>query len=208
MLPDHTLSTTLIYGNYLYPDYLYTDGLIDYELGGIGLSNATSGLMVQVWTATLVGVPGDVGTSVYVSAPNTPDTFLFQMDGITEISLSFDQNMRPFVAFVAAGVAQFWWYDATLPGQRFTLLPVGSTSPKCTLDDKRPLETLVGSSDILITYIKDDNLYYREQRDRYTIEYLLKADLSTLLLAPRVGKLAMTNKDRVQFYLYGSLLPP
>lgn len=208
MLPNHTLSTSLIYGNYLYPDYLYTDGLVDYELGGIGLSNATSGLMVQVWTATLAGIPGEAGTAVYVSAPNTPSTLLFQRDGITEISLAFDQNMKPFIAFVAAGQATFWWYDATLPGQKFTDLPVGSSSPKCTLDDKRSLQTLVGTSDILITYIKDDNLYYREQRDRYTVEYLLKADLSALLLAPKVGKLAMTNKERVQFYLYGSLLPP
>lgn len=208
MLPGHVLSTTLQYGNFLYPDYLYTDGLVDYELGGKGLSDASTGLMVQVWTATLVGVPGEAGTSVHVSAPNTPDTLLFQRDGITEISLAFDQNMKPFIAFVAAGQATFWWYDATLPGQKFTDLPVGSSSPKCTLDDKRNLQTLAGTSDILITYIKDDNLYYREQRDRYTIEYLLKADLSTLLLAPRVGKLAMANKERVQFYLYGSLLPP
>lgn len=208
MLPGHVLSSQLKYGAYLYPDYLYTDGLVDYEMGGIGLSNATTGLLVQVWTATLVGIPGDAGTAVYVSAPNTPNTLLFQRDGITEISLAFDQNMKPFIAFVAAGQATFWWYDATLPGQKFTDLPVGSSSPKCTLDDKRPLQTLAGTSDILITYIKGDNLYYREQRDRYTVEYLLSSDLSTKLLAPRIGKLAMTTVDRVQFYLYGSLLPP
>lgn len=208
MLPDHVLSSTLVYGNYLYPDYLYTDGLVDYEMGGVGLSDASTGLLVQVWTATLVGVPGEAGTAVHVSAPNTPDTLLFQRDGITEISLAFDQNMRPFIAFVAAGQATFWWYDATLPGARFTDLPTGSSSPKCTLDDKRPLETLAGTSDILLAYIRTDNLYYREQRDRYTVEYLLSADLSTKLIAPKVRKLGMNDVSRVQFYLYGSLLPP
>lgn len=207
MLPGNILSSQLEYATFIPPDDILVDGTVDYELGGVGLSDASQGLQVQVWTARITGTPGFPGTAVTVEAPNTPATQLFAMDGISEISLAFDQNMKPFIAFVASGVAQFWWYDATLPGTRFTTLPVGSTSPKCTLDDKRPLENLLGTTDILVVYLLTDNLYFRMQRDRYTVEYLLYSDVSARLISPRVNKVAMNNVDRVQFLLYGSLYP-
>lgn len=184
------------------------DDLVDSELGGVGLSDPSAGLTYQVWTAQLVGIPGEVGTGVSVSAPNNPDQILFMLDGLKAISLSFDQNMHPFIAYATVSGAGIWWYDATLPGQKFTSLSAGSSVPKCTLDDKRNLSTLTGTSDILVAYIRDDNLYYVQERDRYATERILLADVSNYLLAPRVGKVGMTDVSRVQFYLYGSLLPP
>lgn len=208
MIPTNALSTTLVYGRFLSPDNLPISDLVDSELGGIGLSDPSQGLMYQVWTASLVGIPGEVGTSVTIEAPNTPTQLLFALDGLIAISLSFDQNMHPFIAYATVSGAGIWWYDATLPGQKFTALPAGSSVPKCSLDDKRPLATLTSSSDILVAYIRDDNFYYRQERDRYLTERLLLPDVSTYLLAPKVGKVGMTNVGRVQFYLYGSLLPP
>lgn len=205
MMPGNVLSSKLVYGGFLPPDDLPDDPLVDYEMGGVGISDASTGLLVQVWTAALHGEPGEAGTSVWLSASNTPETQLFQMDGITEISLAFDQNMHPFIAFVAAGVAQFYWYDATVPAYKFTELPEGSTSPKCTLDDKRPMGTLTAESDILVGYILEDTLYIRMQRDRYDTQYPLLADLSTKLFNPVLVKVAMSKVERCQFMLKGSL---
>jgi hypothetical protein len=208
VIPTNALSTSVVFGRFLSPDNLPVDDTVDYELGGVGLSDASQGLMYQTWTAYISGTIGDPGTAVYIKAPNTADQLLFSLDGLTAISLAFDQNMHPFIAYTASGVSGFWWYDATIPGQIFTDLPVGSSVSKCSLDDKREVATLTGTSDILIVYIRTDNLYYRQERDRYLTERILLADVSTHLIAPRVGKVGMTEVGRVQFYLYGSLLPP
>lgn len=205
MMPGGVLSTTPVISGFLPPDNLPSSNTADYEMGGVGLSNATQGLLVQVWTAWLDGNPGEVGTSVWISSPNTADTQLFAMDGITEISLTFDQNMHPVIAFVAAGVAQLWWYDATIPGYSFLPLEAGAKSPKCSLDDKRPLATLTATSDIILAYVLDDNLYSRIQRERYVTRHLLYLGLSAIIANPSVVKDAMSDVTRLQFMLSGTL---
>lgn len=185
MLPGHALSSTAIKGAYLAPDFLPV-GLVDFELGGIGISDPSKGLRVQVWKLEYAG------GSVYLSSANTPATPLFQRPDITEIGLAFDQNMRPFVCFVQQGAAYYWWFDTLTSQQIFTALPAGSRTPRACIDDKRPLQA--ASSDIILAYMRDDKLYFRAQRDRYTIEYLLAEGLEADL--DRIG---MTDKNRIQF---------
>jgi hypothetical protein len=205
MMPNNALSSSLVFGLFLPPDDIEASAIVDYEMGGVGISDATEGLLVQVWTANLIGNPGEVGTSVWISAPNTPSTLVFAEDGISEISLTFDQNMHPVIAYFAAGRAKLRWYDATIPGYSIITFPDGAKAPKCTLDDKRPLATLTASSDILVAYIYADDLIMRMQRDRFTIDYTLMVNLSDHIANPSVLKDAMNNVDRVQFMLSGSL---
>jgi len=191
MMPDHMLSSQVIAGNYLYPDNLPPSRIVDYEYGGIALNDASQGLMVQVWTLRLDIDPlTDIGT-VWLGAPLVPETIQFAAFGITEVSLAFDQNMHPFVAFVESGQARYWWFDALDSTQKFTDLPVGTGPPKACLDDKRFLQT--GASDILLSYIRAGTLYFREQRDRYLIEYTLATGV-----VGQVLQLGMTDKLRVQ----------
>lgn len=193
MMPDHVLSTQVILGQYIPPEERDPLKTKDYELGGIALQDPSEGLMYQVWTVRL-DINEDTGMgSVYLSAPNTPDTLQFELLGITEVSLAFDQNMNPFIAFVQSGQARFWWYDPTVALQIFTDLPVGARSPKCCLDDKRPLQTELGQSDILLCYINGTTLYLREQRDRYLTEYPLKTGVTQDII-----RIAMTDVNRVQ----------
>lgn len=194
MIPQDRLSTIPVFGYYLDPDQLDPQANIDYELGGIGLSDPSAGMMYQVWTATLEPAPFSNLWNVYVEAPNTPKTLLFQDFNISQISLAFDQNMHPFIAFVQNGQAKFWWFDPTIPGQTFTTMAVDVTSPMCTLDDKRRLQT--AASDIILAYVRSGNLYFRMQRDRYLIEYLLKTAVTGTMI--RVG---MSNRNRLQFAL-------
>jgi len=179
-------------GLWVYPDNLENQYLYDYELGGIGLYDTSAGLRYQAWVLQLLG------DDVVISADNWPQTVLFTRTGITELSLAFDQNMHPFVAFVENDVAKFWWYDTELPGTTFSNLPAGSTTPRCALDDKR--ETQTNSSDIILAYMKDNNVYTREQRDRFAVERLFQANVEG-----RIIRLGLSTVNRLQFLIQGPL---
>lgn len=195
MLPDHVLSSQLVLGYYLYPDTIDPDPFKSYELGGVALQDPSQGLMVQTWWARLFKDGIKETSIVYIGADNVPEQ-VFQSDAdYTEISLAFDQNMNPALAYMEDGNAKFYWYDATIPGYTTLTLPSGSRSPKCCMDDKRELEN--ATNDMILGYMRDDKLYYREQRDRFTVEYLLKSDLGLKDLI-QVG---MSSVLRLQFAL-------
>ena len=202
MMPGNQLSQQLIYGDFLSPDNLPTDGTIAYELGGIGLNNSSAGLQYQVWTAQIRN-PRKPNSSVVISAPNTPQQTLFSFSGISQISLAFDQNMTPAIAFTAQGVAYLWWYDATVPGYVFLALPTNSYSPNVTLDDKRTLSLDLKFSDIILAYIRDRNLYFRQLRDRFTIEYILLSNI--IYYNPTLYKIGMCATDRLLFQINADL---
>lgn len=156
--------------------------------GGVALNDSSQGLDVQTWTLSTDG------TDVKISATSVPESVLFSGSNITEVCLAFDQNMRPFVAFVEDGQAKYRWFD-TQDGQiKITTLPAGTITPRCTLDDRR--QTQLGASDIILTYLRNNALYFRAQRDRYTIEYLLRSNAGTGLL--HVG---LNSGNRLQWLL-------
>jgi hypothetical protein len=203
MIPNHALSQKLMWAPFQYPDNIPVFNTTDYQMGGIGLSDASQGLQVQAWFLSLSGTPAS--NNVVISAPNTQPIILFSAPNITEISLAFDQNMKAAVAYVSQGNPYFWWYDATIPGYTVLSLPAGATSPRCTLDDKRIKEINLGLSDIILAYIYNNNLCYRQLRDRFTIEYVLQSNLSNLIPNPTLNKIGMNTVERLQFQLFGNL---
>ncbi len=187
MIPNNSLSTPSVYGAYVYPYNLATTSMLDYEMGPIGLSDPSQGARAQLWKAEVVA------GSVSVSASNTPTTALFSTPGVVGICLTFDQNAHPFVAFTDNLGCGYWWYDTQTSAQTIARLPVGCSSVKARLDDKRP--TFIGTSDIILTYLRAGGLYFRQQRDRFNIEY-------TLTLSPPTGKLVqfgMSSSNRMQW---------
>lgn len=198
MIPGNTLSSQFIDNPYIYPDDLKVSKIKDYEMGGRGLQDASTGLQVQVWTLEVQN-----GTDAVISSPNTAATKLFSLPSLTEVSLAFDQNMFPFVAYVSQGNAGYYWYDATVSAFKFSSLPTGTKTPRCCLDDKRDLATRNGTSDILLTYLNNANWFFRMQRDRYGVEYFLK-DLSSMI-NPELIKLGMDQEFRVRFKVQDAL---
>lgn len=178
MIPENRLSSTNIPAPLLVP-IQRNDALTDFEKAGVGLQDPSQGLDVQLWKLVYDELTGDF----VLSAPNTPPTVLFNRPNVTYVSLSFDANMNPFVSFTQAGVSEFWWYDTVLGAQVFDPTTIATaTSPYATLDDRRVMQD--ASRDILLFYIRSGNLYFRQQRDRYTIEYLLKTGvIGDVLLA-------------------------
>lgn len=167
-LPLNEFSSPAVPGVFQAPDDRPRTSLLeDWELGGVALGDPSQGLQVQNWQARLSG--DDIQVK--------PETGLvwstvITVAGVTELAFAFDQNMRPVVAYVAAGVAKMYWFD-TVAAAFVTTTFAGASSPVVTMDDKR--RSLVSLSDVLLFYIRAGNVYYRQQRDRFTIERLLGA---------------------------------
>jgi len=156
------------------------------HIGGVGIGDASQGLRVKVWTCTTDG------TSVFIGDGTPPPAVLFNGTGITEVSHCFDQNMNPFVAFVDASGSRFRWFDPQVSAFVITALPAGSLTPRCTLDDNRVSQS--ASSDIILSYVRGGVLHYRQQRDRFGLEYTLQTGLFSTLRA-----IGMSDTLRLQF---------
>lgn len=144
--------------------------LVGYEMGGVGLQDPSQGLLVQLWTLQYSN-----GT-FYVTAPNQSGWIaLFQDTLVTECDLAFDQNMFPFVCYLANGVMKFFWYNPIDSQFEIATVGVGYRTPRCTLDDKRPFN--IANSDVHFSYVnlQTSNLCDRVQRERYTTEHVLTA---------------------------------
>lgn len=198
MIPEDRLSTEAVYAPYYAPDDTDPpDDLWDMEIGGAALNDPSQGLRVKVWTLRAVGATGDV----YVGAFDVFETLLFTAPGIQEVSLAFDQNMRPFVAFVQSGQAKYRWYDTLTGTNVITELDPLDRNPRCCMDDKRDGQTSSGTNDVILAYTRENALYYRQQRERYGVERLLKTEVNGRLM--RVG---MNTVNRLQF-MFEEILP-
>jgi hypothetical protein len=159
---------------------------LDFEDGPIALNDPSQGLMIQEWT----GVSTDTG--VFLFTATLPPEYVLIANAIQEISFTFDQNGRPVVGYLQYGLMKLQWFDASAGMQVITTFTSGNISPKVFLDDKRTTQS--GNSDILLGYIRNENLYYRQQRDRFLIEYLLATQVRG-----RLERLGMGRNLRVQF---------
>lgn len=178
------VSSLLMAAHFLPPDDRENGYLLDFEQGGLGLNFPDEGLDNIPWTLRYYSDTGDV----VVESETTPPTILFTRSGLTEISLAWDQNMNPFVAFVENGNAKFWWYDSDIPATVFSNLPAGSLTPRCCLDDKRQSQTL--ASDIILCYVHAGALKMRIERERYITEHIVESPF----LHPQTGNPAVLKR--------------
>lgn len=178
--------------------------VVDYELGGVALNDASQGLMLQMWRAQIVD-----DNKIVLDAQNVPEATIINGINITEVSFSFDRNMNPAVAYVEDGVAKLYWYDSTLPGMTTTVYP-DIVTPRLSHDDKRDLQSAI--SDVIFAYLRNEGgenrVFYRQQRDRYTIEYDPTAALepsirddyrAQVAASPGLIKIGMSRQNRFQF---------
>jgi len=198
-LPEDRLSTIPVPAPFLPPRDKIVGFLESWHRGGIALNDPTAGLDVQDWHAT------SDGSSVFVAAPNWPITQLFFVPGagISSIDLAFDQNMNPAIAYVEGGQAKLYWFDTVPNAYVVFLLDPLDKNPRLALDDHRPLSVNGGNSDMILAYTRQGSLYYRQQRDRFTIERLLVANTGLV----RLLTIGMTTADRFQFF-FGGDIPP
>lgn len=184
----------------LYPDSLFDCKKLteDYEYGALALQDPAGGLQQAVW---MVATDGSAITLQLL--PDGPVETLVTADGdVTEVSLAFDDEMYPYLAWVEDGVVHLLW--------KGNLLVLDEAySPRLTLDDKRPGQELL--SDVLFFYLRnvpgDDEcegvppaLLYRQQREQFSVERVLAR------ISPRatgLGAVGMNTEHRLQINLCG-----
>lgn len=159
----------------------------DFEDGGIALNDTSQGLLYQQWRAILIN-----NQVLLTSATQTTPVVILSATGIEEISFSFDQDMRHCLAYVQNGNSKFLWYDPDVAEYVTIDLPSGTITPRVALDDKRP--EFIDNSDIILAYVRDNNLYFRKQSDKFLTEYLLSTAVNYGLT-----KIGMGTALRFQF---------
>lgn len=165
MLPQHVLSTQSFPAQFRYPRNIPKRMLEQYEYGGIALNDPSQGMRVRVWKGEYVD------DNVVVSAEGVPPVSVLNLANVADFDFTFDQNMRVAIAYeLVGGGSRFYWYDTVVSD--YVTLDLGSAiTPRCAIDDNRDMQTQI--SDIILAYVRAGHLYFREQRDRYTIEYEL-----------------------------------
>ncbi|USD19956.1 hypothetical protein MJO52_12795 [Microbulbifer variabilis] len=190
MLPDNQLSSQAVPTAFIGGAALPVRHIIDYERGGIAIQDTSRGLDYQTWRVRIL----NDGKAIVLDAQQVAASTVISGTNITEVSLAFDQNMRPVIAYVESGTAKLYWYDSSQAQQVTTSWP-GIITPRVSLDEKRPLQQQ--ASDVIFAYLKNGNLYHRRQRDRYGSEYLLASNVNS----PGLVKIGMSRNFRLQFLL-------
>lgn len=194
MIPQDKLSDPPAPAVFLPPRDRWRDLLVDYENGGVALNDPSEGLNVRVWRCQfidgdfVIDSPPDVAPIVAYT-PTVP---------AVELGLAFDQNMQPFLVWIdEEGDAYFRWFDPTIPGFDVVQLPSGTITPRCVLDDKRDFAGPLGLSDVILTYMREGSLYFRQQRDRFATEY----ELASGYEGWQLGQFGMNRRLRLQWQL-------
>jgi len=190
-LPTDALSILNVGKQLRYPNNLATDLLLkDYSFGPIAIGDGVAGVDVKVWEFSYIG--NDV-----VCKPideSLPSTVLFTKPGITELSGTFSQGGRAAVAYMAGGSAWIWWYHSTFSAYDHYEL-IGCSSPKLRLDEPHLIATSIDKNDMILVYIKSNNLYYRQQRSKFETEILLTD--AVVGVGYRISAMGMDNSNRL-----------
>lgn len=197
MMPEDRLSAPSVIARFVGAKALAVSKTIDYEDGGTAIQDASNGLLVQRWRARLIDAGKD-SSHVLIDAATVPEFIALQLSGISEISFTFDQTMRLALAYVRNGRSYLRWYDSLSSSVVTTDLGSGVITPRVFLDDKRFIASDFNkTNDVILGYVRDGALCYRQQRDRYSVERVLVATgVNTGLI-----KIGMSRQLRVQFML-------
>lgn len=192
MIPGNHLSSTPVPAPFPIPVKGPLDYLRGWSFGGVAISDPSQGLMVKTWYGEVRQNTEPGVQDIFVWADDVEPILQFSGISISEMDLTFDQNMNPFIAYKESGLWKYWWYDPLIEGMNHTILP-NSRDLKCCFDDPRLFN--IASSDIILSYVNDSNeLCVRYERDRYTIEYVMASGIvENLIYAER------NNDNRIQF---------
>ena len=163
----------------------FRNQLVDFELGGNDLNDPSPHLSAKLWKCfyedgIIKILSGDIAYS------------LLAVENVTAIGIAFDFNMHPQIVYVANNKTFLNWYDPLESKQITTEFGSEYLSPQLSLDDHRLHQS--ANADIIFAYIRNAKLCYRQQRDRYQIEYVL-GDAKN----KKLTQIGMSKNYRFQF---------
>jgi len=201
MLPQaQTMSLSTTPSGYIRGDDFPVLGSKTKELGPYTLYTANTEDFARMWVAAVEGLniviyPEDslFAKIVFTTAPSTP----------RNVGLAFNQNGFPFVSYEFGTTARMHWYDPTVSSY-VNLDITDAFTPMLTMDDKRYMSTLFNINDVLLFYCKGENIYYRQQRERFQNEYAVVTGINPTPPAEptkQLNRLGMSISGRLQLQL-------
>lgn len=184
MIPDNTITSAPIISNFAYLEGQPYKPLYQQVMGGVALNNPTLGRLVQTWSVEYI--------SGAIEIRSSDGTLVFSMTqpNVQTISLAFDNNMSPVLAWVTTGGANLYYYD-TITASYITRFFAGVDSCRVAVDDPRDFYNT--KSDVIFGYTLFGVVYWRQQRDRYEIGRTVGATGQPLIrMGPSLG-------NRLQF---------
>lgn len=188
-IPEHRFSDILVDAEYIPPEEEPRyDRRIDMEGGPIAVTNTTGGMNYQPWDLSIV-----VDTVTLTPRNTGSPVSVLSASNIIAASFCFDQNARPSVVYQTPGGVYHYWYDSDMASFVTTAYP-DMVSAVLSLDDKRSRQ--VNVNDIILWYTREVtpgvyNVFTREQRDRFTIEYPMLMDGVAPSVPPNLWKAGM-----------------
>lgn len=194
---QNIITDGLSVSDFLYPRSKEYGVNESYEMGGVELFNPTQGLNTHIWHAWTEFNKENGNSIIFIKRDDLADNdkIAFLSDKkISEIDLTFDQNMNPCLVYVSDNTPKLYFYDARL-GEYSTIVLQGVQQPKISLDDKRDFS--ISQSNIVLAYMRGKSLYMRLQKDRFMIEYHLKTFECRRIL----WRIGMGNASRFLFFV-------
>jgi hypothetical protein len=184
MIPNNAFTTpTPIVSAFLPPKDEPYQPLTSKSRGGVALNDASEGRDYQNWVVSYNG------SDILVAPQGGSTVFTLTVAGVLSVSLAFDNNMNPVIAWMDSVGAKLYWYNNT----NFVTTPFAATSCRVTIDDVRDFYN--ANSDVIFAYTYAGTLHWRQQRDQYATEYTVG---STTGLLQKVG---LSELNRLQFQL-------
>lgn len=190
MIPANKLSSEVMFSDWIIdmPDEAFTNNS-GFEQGGEAININTNDLNSRLWRYFYED------GKVKINRVDTEEVITLEdIPGLTQLSLTFNQSLVPVFSYVQNGTTYLKWFDTSDQTYKTTNFGTTFRSPKVVLDLKDKLSTV---SDVLFFYMKNNTqLCVRYQRDRFSIEYVLKEMPAHVIL--RVG---MNKLNRIQFLM-------
>ena len=183
MIPNNAFTPTPIVSAFLPPKDEPYQPLTSKSRGGVALNDASQGRDYQNWVVSYDG------SDILVAPQGGSTAFTLTVAGVLSVSLAFDNNMNPVIAWMDAVGAKLYWYNNT----NFVTTPFPATSCRVTIDDVRDFYN--ADSDVIFAYTNAGTLYWRQQRDQYAIQRTIG---TTTGLLQKVG---LNQLNRLQFQL-------
>lgn len=155
---------------------------VAYTQGGPAFADASQGLEGYVWYAYI-----DDQDQIIVKREDLDELHIITTKAnITQLDLTIDQNMRPFLCYVADGLPYYYHFNAEDSTYSEVALDPTIKFPRCELDMRENHN--IPYSDIILGYTRAGNLCYRLQRERFQQERVLATDPKKTMLW-RIGRL-------------------
>ena len=143
--------------------------IFDIKNGPIELSQSKNNLISRYWICYQDSINVYLRGAIDENTWSEPILIFEEVNEIEEISLTFDSLGREIIFYKISSGLYVWFFDSLASSFIKLLISENGKNPLADFDYIN--NTSNENADAMIFYVKNDGIYWRLQRDRFTIEY-------------------------------------